>query len=145
MPTLDTFIRFHNQLIDSHINQLRSLVEDKQIANLCSGFAESKNDKFTLGFNVFTLTSDIYYRENYHSDLICAFLNPQGNHHQGNLFLNVLIDMLNLLFSKKVKINRRDYLDAISKREVGNIDILISSDFSKHCIIIDLSFASSTC
>lgn len=137
MPTLDTFIRFHNQLIDSHINQLRSFVENKQIANLCSEFAESRNDKFTLGFNVFTLTSDIYYRENYHSNLICAFLNPQENHHQGNLFLNVLIDMLNHLFSKKVKINRRDYLDAISKREVGNIDILISSDFSKHCIIIE--------
>lgn len=137
MPDFDTLCKYHEQLIKTHINQLRSFVENKQIANLCSEFSESKNDKFTLGFNVFTLTSDIYYRENYHSDLICAFLNPQENHHQGNLFLNVLIDMLNHLFSKKVKINRRDYLDAISKREDGNIDILIFSDFSKHCIIIE--------
>lgn len=137
MSSLDTFIRFHNQLIDSHIYQLRSFVEDKQIANLCSGFATTKEDKFTLGFNVFTLTSDIYYRENYHSDLICAFLNPQENHQQGNLFLNVLIDMLNHQFSKKVKINKRDYLESISKREDGHIDVLILSDYSKHCIIIE--------
>lgn len=137
LPALNTFIRSHNQLIESHINQLCSFVEDNQVANLYSEFAATKEDKFTLGFNVFTLTSDIYYRENYHSDLICAFINPQENHQQGNLFLNVLIDMLNHQFSKKVKISKGDYLEAVSKREDNHIDILVFSDHSKHCIIIE--------
>lgn len=137
MSDCNTFIKTHARLIDSHINQLRSFIEEKQISNLCREFAESKNDKFTLGFNVFTLTSDIYYRENYHSDIISAFINPQGNHKQGDLFLIALIDMLNHLFSKSVRINKEDYFDAVTKREDGRLDILIFSDYSKHCIIIE--------
>lgn len=137
MSTLDTFIRSHSLLIDSHINQLRCFMTKKQLQLICEDYVEAKEDKFTLGFNVFTLTSDIYYRENYHSDIINAFLNPQQNHGQGKLFLIVLIDMLNRQFSNKVRINKNDYLDAVSKREEGKLDILISSDRSRHCIIIE--------
>ena len=110
---------------------------EKSVVNICEDYKEAKENKFTLGFNVFTLTSDIYYRENYHSDIINAFLNPNQNHGQGKLFLIVLIDMLNRLFSNKVRINKNDYFDAGSKREEGKLDILVSSDGSRHCIIIE--------
>lgn len=130
-------IHTHGQLIESHINQLIHFMNDHHISQICDDYVEAKKYKFTLGFNVFVLTSDRYYRENFHSDIIKAFLNPQENHGQGCLFLNALIDMLNKLFSDSVRINKNHYADAIAEREIGKLDIAIFSEVSKHCIIIE--------
>lgn len=130
-------IHSHGQLIDSHISQLGYFMNDRNIFQVCDDYVESKKYKHTLGFNVFVLTSDKYYRENYHSDIIKAFLNPQENHGQGCLFLNALIDMLNKSFPDSVRINKNHYADAIAKREIGKLDISIFSEVSKHCIIIE--------
>ena len=40
-----------------------------------------------IGFNAFALVSDVYYRENFHSDIIAAILNPHSDHGEGTLFL----------------------------------------------------------
>lgn len=45
--------------------------------------------------------------------------------------------MLNQSFSDRIRINKKDYLDAETKREVGRLDILIYSQNSRHCIIIE--------
>lgn len=137
MSIFNDFILTHNQLIDSHINQLGHFINDRNISRICDDYVDAKRYKYTLGFNVFVLTSDRYYRENYHSDIIKAFLNPLENHGQGRLFLNAFIDMLNKSFSDSVRINKKHYEDSVAKRELGKLDILIYSDISKHCIIIE--------
>lgn len=116
MSILNDFIKSHNKLIESHINQLGHFMNDHRISQICDDYIEAKKYKHILGFNVFVLISDKYYRENYHSDIIKAFLNPQENHGQGCLFLNVLIDMLNKSFPDSVRINKNHYADAVAKR-----------------------------
>lgn len=137
MSIFNDLVITHNQLIDSHINQLGHFLNNHSISQICDDYVEAKKYKHILGFNVFVLTSDKYYRENYHSDIIKAFLNPEENHGQGCLFLNALIDMLNKSYSNSVRINKNHYADAVAKREIGKLDISIISEVSKHCIIIE--------
>lgn len=42
-----------------------------------------------IGFNAFALVSDTYYRENFHSDILKAILDPKGKHGEGSLFLDL--------------------------------------------------------
>lgn len=42
-----------------------------------------------IGFNAFALVSDTYYRENFHSDILAAILDPKGKHGEGSLFLGL--------------------------------------------------------
>lgn len=44
----------------------------------------------SLGFNAFELVSDIYRRENFHSDIMCAIINPRSKHGEGLRFLQLL-------------------------------------------------------
>ena len=48
----------------------------------------------SLGFNAFALMSDIYHRENFHSDILCEILNPNGEHKEGKKFLQAFFDLL---------------------------------------------------
>lgn len=138
MDALRTFIRNNEILINSHIRELQIILNNEELIDICDKFSELKEkiNNYELGFNVFVLTSDLYYRENYHSDILKAFLNPKENHHQGNRFLFVLIDLLNNSFSK-FEIDKQNYLESEAKREDGKLDILILSEISKHCIIIE--------
>lgn len=82
--------------------------------------------------NVFRLVSDIYYRENFHSDIIKTLLDPQTHLDSITLFL----DFLNRV-KPALKINPDHYDDAEVMREPGRIDILIQSSTSKHCVIFE--------
>lgn len=142
MNSIDAFLSDYKGLISSHLNDVRCFVEDDKLINICENYNEAKERIQPLGFNVFALTSDLYYRENFHSDIIKSFLNPKENHNQGNIFLNALIDLLNQSFGDRIKINKKHYLDAevrreYGKREYGQIDILVLSENSNHCIIIE--------
>ena len=86
------------------------------------------------GFNVFTITSDLYYRENYHSDILKAFLEYRDNRTSKYPLLESFINMVNV--SRK-EIQTNDYLCPEIVREYHNMDILIKDDNSKHCIIIE--------
>ncbi len=71
-----------------------------------------------IGFNIFTSISDIYYRENFHSDILKNILDP-NTEEIGNLeFIKIFLKILKLedsLDLKEIKISR----------EKGHIDILI--------------------
>lgn len=95
---------------------------------LCNDLEKIQHETSDVGFNVFTLTSDFYYRENFHSDIIAAFLSPQAKHNEGNLFLDAFIDMLNMKIQQRDvnKLIRKDYyINALVEREKNKIDILI--------------------
>ena len=89
-----------------------------------------KNRKIeNLQFNFFNLTSAHYYKENYHSDILKAFLD---NH----LFLEFFLNDLNKNFPH-LEIDNSDYSDYEVLREVGKIDIWIRDLSSKKSILIE--------
>lgn len=61
------------------------------VSELCTHINRPPED---LGFNPFALMSDMYYRENFHSDIIKAILDPNGPHKEKDLFLQSFVNLL---------------------------------------------------
>lgn len=101
---------------------------------ICIEYEKSKESVQDKSFNVFTIVSDLYYRENFHSDIMRFFLAPTENHGEGRLFLTTFISMLNKLGRR---IDPQDYCDAVVVREEGKIDVLIKSEINKKAIVIE--------
>ena len=106
----------------------------KQCRPIGNEYRRSKEDLHKDVFNVFYLVSDLYYRENFHSDINCFFLDPNEKHQCGDVFLRAFIQMLN---KTGKNIDPDKYQDATAVREEGKIDILITSNLSKRAIIIE--------
>lgn len=106
----------------------------EQFKSISNEYLRSKEDIHKDVFNVFYLVSDLYYRENFHSDIICFFLDPNEKHLCGDVFLRAFIQMLN---KTGKNIDPVKYQDATAVREEGKIDILITSNLSKRAIIIE--------
>lgn len=116
-----------DNLLNSHIDEVVRLT--KNLTSICGSYEKSKKEVSDVGFNIFKLTSDLYYRENFHSDIIKAFLDPQEKHGETNTHLNIFIEMLGL--------NTADFEYSEVKRESNNIDILIANKNSGKAIIIE--------
>lgn len=114
------------------VEELESII--KGLSRISQDFENAKKKSVDYGFNVFRLCSDFYYRENFHSDIICAFIDTNGAHGEKSLFLDIFIDFLNSL-KPELKIDKKFYEKATAKREPGRIDILIEGE--DHCIIIE--------
>lgn len=119
------------------MKKILEFFESERLQLMCEELNLSKYERTQDKLNVFTMSSDFYYRENYHSDVICAFLNPSYPHNEGTTFLFAFIDMINEFYGDKIHIEKRNYKQAVTEREQGRIDILVSSERSKHCIIIE--------
>ena len=102
----------------------------KQLEEPLRRYKESKEKRMDPGFNVFHLISDYYYRETFHGDIIAALLSPDEKHGEGNLYVNLFIDMIN---RKKQLVDEQYYVDCKVVKEhstndgelTGRIDILI--------------------
>lgn len=126
------FIKQWYSFIEQHIDSLsRYLVDSKKV---CNEYLASKTCKSEEKYNIFLLVSDLYHRENLHSDIIRFLLDPNEKHGEGNLFLSEFISMLN---RKGCDISAINYKDANVVREKGRIDVLIYSDSSKRAIVIE--------
>ena len=102
-----------------------------------------------LGFNAFSLVSDFYYRETFHSDIIWAILDPASPHGEGALFLRLFVEFLaeqaeRTLKEPGAKLNRDVpgllrglVVDESTRveREKGKIDIKITA--SNGTIVIE--------
>ena len=132
-----TFIEKYGSMIDAHLTLIKDFLSDKDIQSIGWEYNEAKNSQPENPFNVFTIASELYYRENFHSDIIKAFLDPIENHNEGTTFLYAFIDFINDNFKERVHISKQNYISAKVERETGKIDILISSEASKHCIVIE--------
>ena len=122
-----------SQQTNKHIEKVSNYL--KNSSSISNEYCKSKEDVQKDMFNVFYLISDLYYRENFHSDIISFFLDTQQKHGAGNAFLEAFIQMLN---RKGKSIDPYYYRDAVAIREKEDrIDILIKSESTKKAIIIE--------
>jgi len=80
--------------------------------------------------NIFTLISDTYHKEDFHSDILNELIIYDSN------ILYGLIDLINAV-NPRVNLKKDDYKSYKSVREEGRIDILVTDSISKKAIIIE--------
>lgn len=115
---------------------LIQMIKTSDIANILEEYREVVTKDCIDKFNVFTITSDFYHRENYHSDILAAFLRHKEDKTGKYILLEAFIEMLNA--SKKQSGKQIDYYSKpVIEREEHRIDILIKDEDTKHCIIIE--------
>jgi len=110
-------------------NHLKGIIElcSKNI-ELCLKYKKSCDEE--KPFNIILASSESYYLENYHSDIIAYILSHKKEYIE--LFINYLntFDINN--------INVENYVcPKITREKEGRIDILIKNDDPKHAIIIE--------
>jgi hypothetical protein len=86
-----------------------------------------------IKLNIFRLVSDIYRRENFHSDIIRELLDP----HTHIESIHLLIQLLNGFLPPGLALDPARYADACVEREPLRTDILVQSPKNKCCIIIE--------
>ena len=123
------------QALSTHAREIGDYLSESK--KLHEQYSKHKKNKSEIGFNIFTLTSDIYYRENFHSDIIKALLDPRGAHKEGTKYLYLFIDLLNSKGTQEQFIQKEDFCDAIVEREKHRIDISIIDKSSKKAIIVE--------
>jgi hypothetical protein len=109
------------------------LVNSIQLLDLLNKIVEGYNkNNIKEPFNIILAASDIYYRENYHSDIIAYILQYK------KLYLNNFIKYINLNKQENQEgIDVKYYKKYEIIREEGKIDILIKNDETKHCVIVE--------
>jgi len=112
-----------HELTSRHFVKIDALVSDI-LPLLC----EHQMRHIEKPFNVFLAASDIYYRENFHSDILAEILRRP-------VFLSQFFSFLNQFAS--TPICEKNYLNPEIHREDGCIDILIKDSATKHCIIVE--------
>ncbi len=102
----------------------------------------SERSSTTLGFNVFELVADTYRKENFHSDILSAILDPNSKHDEGSSFLKLFLRFLEKVATTQGKVyvaNKLMHLrsdgDVRVSREKGRIDILL--EFDNGAIIVE--------
>lgn len=118
------------------LDSLHAFVDDlKHLAHEYEENQKGIKQASDLGFNAFAMVSDVYHRENFHSDVIAAILDPDGAHGQRNQHLHLFLKFLR--DHHEVPLSLKDYENAQVKREPGRIDLLISDKKSKKTIIVE--------
>jgi hypothetical protein len=109
--------------VDPFLQHIKPLAQEYK-ANL-----EKSDD---IGFNLFELISDHYYRETFHSDILHALLDPAGKHQEQGKYLSLF---LKFIYSEKPTIKISDYENARVEKEQGKVDVLILG--KRNAIVIE--------
>jgi hypothetical protein len=122
----------------NNLDEIRQFLKEPQVVDILTKVQKEKNALHLAHFNIFSLVSDHYRKENLHSDILAEFLNPQGRHGQGNVFLLEFIRLINAKAQEQkrdVLLDVKAFTSASVIREEGRIDILICGD--KEAIIFE--------
>lgn len=133
---LPIMLRMVTDLCDQSINGLNVMVRNPTLKQIASQYKEHNEKSFDIGLNLFTLISNQYRKENFHSDILKEVLDPSGLHDEGDKFLNLFIDYLNK-HTNNPGILKSNYKNATVEREAHRIDICIKDIQSKRAIIIE--------
>jgi hypothetical protein len=120
-------------LLSGHLSAWLQSAPIVELARRYKGFM--KNREVDMGFNLFHLISDVYHKENLHSDMMEALISTSGSHGHGDLFLRLFLDFLRKRHG--VAINVADYQGVQVIREDGRIDLLIYDETSHKAIIVE--------
>ena len=115
---------------DFYDNEAKEIIEntfsitskfiDEDMIKRYREYIDKNNFEENYPFNIFELISDIYYRENFHSDIIAQLL-------RNEIILKNFLDFIGVDKSK--------YENCEVEREESKIDILIKTE--KNCIIVE--------
>ena len=115
---------------DFYDNQAKEIIEnafdisfkfiDDNMLQRYREYIDKNNFEENYPFNIFELISDIYYKENFHSDIIAQLL-------RNEIILNNFLDYIGVDKSK--------YENCEVEREESKIDILIKTE--TNCIIVE--------
>lgn len=115
---------------DFYDNEAKEIIEnafsitskfiDEDMLKRYREYIDKNNFEENYPFNIFELISDIYYRENFHSDIIAQLL-------RNEIILKNFLDFIGVDKSK--------YENCEVEREESKIDILIKT--KKNCIIVE--------
>lgn len=118
------------------ISAIAALLDIPLARELAASFvANKKKSKVDLGFNAFALVSDVYHRENLHSDVLAAILSPQGEHKCGGRFLELFLGFLRTHHGVDSPV--QSFGHAVVSRESGRMDLLIHDEMSRCAIIVE--------
>ena len=117
--TWDFYDNQAKEIIENSFNIISKFIDNETLQRYRE-YIKKNNFEENYPFNIFELISDIYYRENFHSDIIAQ------------LFKNEII-LKNFL--KFIGANESAYKNAEVEREESKIDILIKTE--KNCIIVE--------
>jgi hypothetical protein len=118
LKTIDLLKKWYFKRIQSMLTKIEPIAK------------EFNNREYIEPYNIILAASDIYYHENYHSDIIAYILENKRD------TLKYFIKYINGL-SDMPKIDVNNYLDTEVIREENKIDILIRDLTSLHCIIVE--------
>lgn len=117
----------------------------QQFLDECSGTAlryrQRKQIIVPEKCNIFPIISDLYYRENLHSDLLAYFFKQDASHGAGNKFLFVFLELLKNI-NPSVVFNNPQRLSVF--RERGRVDIAICNEEQKQVILIENKINGAT-
>lgn len=115
---------------DFYDNEAKEIIEnafsitskfiDEDMLKRYREYIDKNNFEENYPFNIFELISDIYYRENFHSDIIAQLL-------RNEIILKNFLDFIGVDKSK--------YENCEVEREESKIDILIKTE--KNCVIVE--------
>lgn len=123
------------EIVDRSHYDVKALVTAAPLDSIIHEMRESREKRATLReLNIFALVTDQYRHENFHSDVLRALLDPQGDHNEGSRPLHLFLDILR---GHGASVNGDHYQNAEVVREEGKIDILIRDQTSKRAIIVE--------
>jgi hypothetical protein len=115
---------------------VKSFLQSEEVINITRSFHSNMvRREVDVGFNVFALVSDVYHKENLHSDVLAAILDPEGLHKRGDLFLRLFLEYLREHHG--LNISAASFQNSQVVRESGRMDLLIFDDVSREAIIIE--------
>ena len=117
--TYDYYNNIANNIINEAISVMPKFIDGDMLQRYRE-YIEKNNFEENYPFNIFELISDIYYRENFHSDIIAQLLKNE-------------IILKNFL--KFIGVDESAYKNYEVKREENKIDILIKTE--ANCIIVE--------
>jgi PD-(D/E)XK nuclease superfamily len=119
--TLEVLSTF-SEMVETHLEDVVSIC--RRLGNDVNSVKEKKRRPF----NLILAGSDLFYRENFHSDLIAAIL-------ERDTFFKHFLQWVGE--NGSVQLDPSNYSARKVATEEGKIDILVSDEASKHCIIIE--------
>lgn len=132
---IDPIFSLVRKLQQANLTAASTLYNQEVLSGLAKDYLNHRDRDFDPGLNIFTVISDLYRRENFHSDIIALLLDG-SRHCCGRKFLNFFLTYLQVQVNGK-HIDVNVYQNVIIERERSRIDICIKDPVSKKAIIIE--------